>query len=338
RAGRSISTPNMRFDAIRPTVGPSRWCWWPGPPYIAIKGHDDGERQDSWKESAHESGFDDECSTSRRPATSFWSAMNHALLLASAMFTAAFLGTRSAIVVSKSTCPRQDSISSRPVESPMLSKGTRIPFLENGTSTVTISRWFFGADSCFEVPSKPSNFTPHEILGLPATIESNKAWDALIGPNGLRASKGYIEIAHPERYGLPPGVTHPSDSSKGIYGLAMTHELHCLVGSEVSRDERIRIRTAFYDVVEGRLTPEDFHSPPRREVTKLLALDHGALHLNHCFDYLQEGIRCAAHLDVQYPVMHAGAGILTGERMCKDWDAVLGILEDNSFDASNMTL
>ncbi|KXT07739.1 hypothetical protein AC579_4706 [Pseudocercospora musae] len=263
-----------------------------------------GMTMDSWKESAHESGFDDECPTSRRPATSFWSAMNHALLLASAMFTAAFLGTRSAIVVSKSTCPRQDSISSRPVESPMLSKGTRIPFLEN-------------------VPSKPSNFTPHEILGLPATIESNKAWDALIGP-----SKGYIEIAHPERYGLPPGITHPSDSSKGIYGLAMTHELHCL----------IRIRTAFYDLVEGRLTPEDFHSPPRREVTKLLALDHGALHLNHCFDYLQEGIRCAAHLDVQYPVMHAGAGILTGERMCKDWDAVLGILEDNSFDASNMTL
>ncbi|EME81791.1 uncharacterized protein MYCFIDRAFT_215483 [Pseudocercospora fijiensis CIRAD86] len=274
----------MPFAAIRGMVGPSSTRnWWPGPRYTAIKEYDDGD--------------------SRRPATAWCHAINSALLLASAMFIAAFLGTRTAMVISKSTstCPRHDPLSS---PSPMLSKGTRIPFLEN-------------------VPSKPSNFTPHEILGLPATVESNKAWHALIGP-----SKGYIEIAHPERYGLPEGITHPSDSSKSIYGLAMTHELHCL----------IRIRTAFYDLVEGRLTPEDFHSPPRRELTKLLALDHGAFHLNHCFDYLQEGIRCAAHLDVQYPVMHGGAGILTGERMCKDWDVVLGILEDNSFDASNMTL
>ncbi|KAF2218101.1 hypothetical protein CERZMDRAFT_92721 [Cercospora zeae-maydis SCOH1-5] len=274
-----------------------------GPPYMAIKEYDENERRSSSEESFRESGFEQQYSTVHRPAT-LWRSITHSLLLACAMFVAAYLGTRSAVVLSKPKSLGQENLISQPGEITTLSKGTRIPFLE-------------------DVPSRPSNFTAHEVLGLPATIESNKAWDALIGP-----SKGYIEIAHPERYGLPPGVKHPSDPNKGIYGLAMTHELHCL----------IRIRTAFYDLVEGRLTPEDFHSPPRREVTKLLALDYGAFHLNHCFDYLQDGIRCAAHLDVQYPVMHSGAGILTGERMCKDWNFVVGILENHSFDASNMTL
>lgn len=271
---------------------------------MAVKEFDDGERESSRDEPVRESVVHARYPTIQR-MSSLWRAMLNALLLASAMFVAAFLGTGSAIVASKASGLHPQRRSAQSVESPMrLTKGTRIPFLEN-------------------VPSKPSNFTPHEILGLPATIESDKAWNALIGP-----LKGYIEIARPEQYGLPPGITHPSDPNKSIYGLAMTHELHCL----------IRIRTAFYDLVEGRLTPEDFHSPPRRPVEKLLALDHGAFHLNHCFDYLQEGLRCAAHLDVQYPVMHSGAGILTGERMCKDWDVVRVILEHNSFDASNMTL
>lgn len=101
------------------------------------------------------------------------------------------------------------------------------------------------------VPMKPSNFTPDELLGLPALVESNKAWDALIGreyligrlqpheletwTKSISASKGYIEIAHPEQYGLPPGVRHPTDPDKSVYGLAMTHQLHCLV-SPPSRD------------------------------------------------------------------------------------------------------
>ncbi|SMQ50007.1 unnamed protein product [Zymoseptoria tritici ST99CH_3D7] len=230
------------------------------------------------------------------------------LLLGVTVFITAFAGTSAANAFRIAGCQVrkehhfQNHAASAAVSVP--EKGTRIPFLEN-------------------VPMKPSNFTPDELLGLPALVESNKAWDALIGP-----SKGYIEIAHPEQYGLPPGVRHPTDPDKSVYGLAMTHQLHCL----------IRIRKIYYDFVDGRLTAESFHASPPLELTGILKLNHGSLHLNHCFDYLQEGIRCAAHMDVQYPDMANGVGILTGERMCKDWTHVYGILNEHAFDASNMTL
>lgn len=154
--------------------------WWRGSAYMAVKEFDDGERESSRDEPVRESVVHARYPTIQR-MSSLWRAMLNALLLASAMFVAAFLGTGSAIVASKASGLHPQRRSAQSVESPMrLTKGTRIPFLENGMSTLDVDRTT-RAQCPFAVPSKPSNFTPHEILGLPATIESDKAWNALIG-------------------------------------------------------------------------------------------------------------------------------------------------------------
>lgn len=128
----------------------------------------------------------------------------------------------------------------------------------------------------------------------------------------------------------------------------------------LTRCFKIRIRKVFYQLVSGQLTPNDFRNTTRRHVTKVQGVDDGFLQLDHCFDYIQEGIRCAASLDMQYPTSLHGVRTLTGERMCKDWvsetatwqscpaskitaelntqGAVLDLLERFSFDASMMTL
>ncbi|KJX99737.1 hypothetical protein TI39_contig352g00040 [Zymoseptoria brevis] len=291
----------MPFGAIRGGFLPSS-ARLQSPRYAAVKEYDENERQSSFEETNSDT-FDRPGARGNR-----WRDLVRMLLLGITVFMTAFAGTSAANAFRIAGCQvRKEHHFRNHAASAAVSvpeKGTRIPFLEN-------------------VPMKPSNFTPDELLGLPALLESNKAWDALIGP-----SKGYIEIAHPEQYGLPPGVRHPTDPDKSVYGLAMTHQLHCL----------IRIRKIYYDFVDGRLTAESFHASPPLELTGILELNHGSLHLNHCFDYLQEGIRCAAHMDVQYPDMANGVGILTGERMCKDWTHVYGILNEHAFDASNMTL
>jgi hypothetical protein len=86
------------------------------------------------------------------------------------------------------------------------------------------------------------------------------------------------------------------------------------------------IRKRYYDFLTGRITPEDFKfvqgtsgQNGSNELPHLGDLHKGAAHIDHCFDYLQQGIRCAGQMDLEYPVGTGDAGFLAGEYRCKSW-------------------
>jgi hypothetical protein len=77
------------------------------------------------------------------------------------------------------------------------------------------------------------------------------------------------------------------------------------------------IRERYYDFLTGRVTPEDFKfvqgtsgQNGSNELPHLADLHKGAAHIDHCFDYIQQGIHCAGQMDLEYPVGTEEAGFL----------------------------
>lgn len=48
-------------------------------------------------------------------------------------------------------------------------------------------------------------------------------WHDAVSPTG----HGFVNISHPERYDLPPGIENPSGIES--FSVSMFHQLHCLV-------------------------------------------------------------------------------------------------------------
>ena len=72
------------------------------------------------------------------------------------------------------------------------------------------------------VPTTTVTFSKNAVLENPPSNASQRFWDAL-WPIG----DGFVNVSHPESYGLLPGV--PTDSGTDIYSVAMFHQLHCIV-------------------------------------------------------------------------------------------------------------
>lgn len=84
------------------------------------------------------------------------------------------------------------------------------------------------------------------------------------------------------------------------------------------------IRSRYYDLLTGRMTPADFQfvtglGGDGVDVPTTSELNHGAQHIDHCFDYLQSGIRCAGQMDLEYAVQRGTSGFLAGEHQCRSW-------------------
>lgn len=101
------------------------------------------------------------------------------------------------------------------------------------------------------------------------------------------------------RYDLKPGHVDAENPNKAWYGISIFHQLHCL--------------TAIRDTLRAVKTDQ-----PARAWG-------GPDHLEHCLDYLRQGLMCAADTTIEWPlfVNHGfkDDGPITGEgiaHQCRD--------------------
>lgn len=146
-------------------------------------------------------------------------------------------------------------------------------------------------------------FEQNDTFAGPSTPENDAAWSALM-PSG----DGFIVIPSPSTYNLPPGK---STAHGDVYDISMFHQLHCLA----------HIRNHYH------LTQLSLHSNMSDAIgEKLLRPQED--HVQHCFDYLRQGIMCTGDMTVEWPRTEAdgtrfavdGWGV-THE--CKSWVSVL---------------
>ncbi|KAG5299150.1 hypothetical protein I7I50_07570 [Histoplasma capsulatum G186AR] len=109
-------------------------------------------------------------------------------------------------------------------------------------------------------------------------------------------------LDNPRDYGLEEGI--PSRKGFERFGISMYHQLHCLAS----------IRMAYFNQTDNY--------QHRRDEVDMKMLGH--LHVDHCFDYLRQAIRCSADPTLEWgraerngkPVEIDGWGV--PHRICKD--------------------
>ena len=114
---------------------------------------------------------------------------------------------------------------------------------------------------------------------------------------------GLFALKDPYRYDLQPGHADAEDEDVAWFGVSVFHQLHCL--------------RALRDTVRELKTGQ-----PAREWG-------GPDHLEHCLDYIRQGLMCSADTTIEWPVFVKGGfgsdGPITGEgiaHQCRDWNAV----------------
>nr|A0A8J9WH54.1 RecName: Full=UstYa family oxidase phomYa; AltName: Full=Phomopsin biosynthesis cluster protein Ya [Diaporthe leptostromiformis]BDA39139.1 DUF3328 [Diaporthe leptostromiformis] len=169
------------------------------------------------------------------------------------------------------------------------------------------------------MPTEIVVFQPNDLFASIPSPTSDRAWDELLGP-----SRGFVNFENPEEeLGLPPGRPVPDDPKSAVYGISMFHQLHCL----------IMIREIYYGILLGEYNTTMFH-------VEMDNADGGAdkdnhehehdrsgkafkiKHTKHCFDYLQQSIRCAGLMQVEMP-QGPDRNIFDGygsPHVCKRWD------------------
>ncbi|KAI1378172.1 hypothetical protein F4677DRAFT_385256 [Hypoxylon crocopeplum] len=135
--------------------------------------------------------------------------------------------------------------------------------------------------------------------------ETRQRWLDLV-PKGL----GYLQIKKPEDYdNLPTRLDgYPEEF---VVTSSMTHQLHCL-----------------YAIAEAysALTSDTSRVPQETP-----------WHLNHCFDYLRQGIMCCGDIALEgeqtsFPEGFDGSDGWDAKHVCKNYDEVYNYLEKNRAD------
>ncbi|KAG4422700.1 hypothetical protein IFR04_004178 [Cadophora malorum] len=179
-------------------------------------------------------------------------------------------------------------------------------------ATLAALRRTYTTDS--PVPRLPTEgvvFGNYSEYSAAPTIENNVKWMDLLGPG-----MGFVSIKNPSQYGLPDGISNPHMTPNvQNYGVSMYHQLHCLM----------MIRTLYWQALRGdrNLMMEENDG-----------LEEEMGHVNHCFDYIRQGIMCAGDMsmegaadqgDSQGPHI-SGIGM---KHECKSWEASRKWMDEN---------
>ncbi|KZL71883.1 hypothetical protein CT0861_02278 [Colletotrichum tofieldiae] len=164
-------------------------------------------------------------------------------------------------------------------------------------------------------PKKPKWFPPEipvttileadELYTQAPNEEELRAWDQLM-PLGRGLVMLDNETALPEMPNLDQSL--PRGATAWI---AIAHQLHCLYST----------KHAFYDLYNNR----DNHNASRE---KLFGADWNLEHLNHCWDYLRQGLMCNTDLTLEWRGKEEGTG-WGYQRQCKDWNAIYHWIENH---------
>lgn len=127
---------------------------------------------------------------------------------------------------------------------------------------------------------------PRSLLPLPLTNHPPQTGDGFITLPAPRPSTGHQGHATPL---LPPGIPTPN-SPHQQYDISVFHQLHCLS----------YIRTFLYSTVAIARKPDAATDAGERAFVR--DVDP---HVAHCFDYVRQGLMCAADMTVEWPRVEA---------------------------------
>lgn len=150
------------------------------------------------------------------------------------------------------------------------------------------------------VPTTAITFEPDAKFSS-SSHDSDVAWTSLMPPN-----EGFVLVQDPEKYDLPPGKN--STSGKGsLYDVSAFHQLHCLT--------KIREHVSLLQFA----IDEQVDADARKHVLEQ------SRHMDHCFDYLRQGIMCAGDTTLEWP-KEGSKGVVDGwgvTHQCRDWDDIV---------------
>ncbi|KAI0009997.1 hypothetical protein F4779DRAFT_639808 [Xylariaceae sp. FL0662B] len=128
-------------------------------------------------------------------------------------------------------------------------------------------------------------------------------WAALDGP--ASDSPGFVRL---NREG---NATEESGNEEWVYGVSVLHQLHCL-GS---------IRSLLMNLLETKEHPHETRSSGGHS-------DHSISHVLHCFDYIRQGLQCAADVTLEKADASTMESHGWGDtHVCRSWDAVWDFLD-----------
>ena len=115
--------------------------------------------------------------------------------------------------------------------------------------------------------------------------------------------RGFVFIDDPSQYDLEPG----QDTQWGpIYSVSLFHQIHCLG----------KLRKSVWTLLDGVKSGDTKQS-------KLLLGTEGH-HINHCIDYLRQGIMCAGDMSMEWPRTESDGRRISVDgwgvpHVCKSW-------------------
>ncbi|CAK1364947.1 hypothetical protein CB0940_08584 [Cercospora beticola] len=191
----------------------------------------------------------------------------------------------------------------------------------------------FQPDPKFSFSSSFSNSSSSSL----SEAESDAAWTSLL-PSG----EGFIFVETPEHFGLPPGKT-PNRDQKGrgsegaFYDLSVFHQLHCLV--------KVREHVRLVEFAMSEMVRESSAGDGKLDISSLKRLLQPLKqerHMEHCFDYLRQGIMCAGDMSLEGVIVseeendgmlrRSGSRVVDGwgmKHQCKSWDAIMEYVRAN---------
>lgn len=89
-----------------------------------------------------------------------------------------------------------------------------------------------------------------------------------------------------------------------------------------------------WDLVEGRVdAAELLAQTPNDTSHDHFAKGNGFIHVQHCFDYIRQGIQCAGDMTLEVPTSLDGKPLYNGwgtTHQCKSWDMAWDYLARHS--------
>ncbi|PGH23752.1 hypothetical protein AJ80_02182 [Polytolypa hystricis UAMH7299] len=125
-------------------------------------------------------------------------------------------------------------------------------------------------------PPRPVVFNPDERWSH-SNPNSTALWQAQVD-NGHSSS---VIVENPRAYGLKKGFAGPNGRER--FGLSMFHQLHCLAS----------LRFAYYNEEADAHGHSHGPQPNEKDATS-------NTHIDHCFDYLRQGILCSGDLALEW--------------------------------------
>ncbi|KAK0121764.1 hypothetical protein ONS95_010050 [Cadophora gregata] len=162
-----------------------------------------------------------------------------------------------------------------------------------------------------QIPTEEVVFGNYSDYSAAPTIENNVMWMDLLG-----SGMGFVSIKNPSQYGLANGVSNPHmPHNVQNYGVSMYHQIHCLM----------MIRTLYWQALRGDRT---------LRMAENDGLEEEMGHVNHCFDYIRQGIMCAGDMSIEGAAdeRDGEAPHISGVGMkheCKSWKASRKWMDEN---------